>query len=814
MATSINSRIKRTIPLLIAVCFISFPTYAQYGGGTGEPNNPYLIYTGEHLNAIGADPNDWDKHFKLMADIDLNDLEGAPINMIGEPHPFFPVFNGDFDGNKHVIKNFKCYRSEGTGVGLFRSAGENAVIKNLGLIDPNIIEGGQDLGALVGFHSGTIQECFVHGGTIKGSYRVGGLVGYNAGGRVFSCRADEVEVLGDNAGGLVGCNEGVIRASHSNVNVSGSTVGGLVADNGGLVAVCSSASNVQGSGEYAGGLVGKNSTQNFLRKGTIVDSYAHGEVSGYAMNIGGLVGHNPGEVGGGLNDERDDGRILRCYSVGYVSTFLTDTHQGGLVGENWGEIIDSFWDIETSGQSRMCGSYDPTNACKNENGKPTVKMQDSNTFLTAGWDFAGEYNNGPSDYWVMPTDGGYPALWFLCSPMPDLPTFSGGSGEPNDPYLISTAMDLNRIGCNPRLMDAHFKITDTISLTQMRFFTIGSDIFPFVGGFDGDNYAIYDFKYNVQNESCVGLFRCVAGTGAHIQDVTLLNANVYTDLGDSVGALVGHLVRGTITGCSAESGSVQGRDRVDRVGGLVGYSNQATITDCHSTTSVSGYNYVGGLVGYSDQTIITDCHSTTSVSGHKYVGGLLGYNNVSGRIAKCYSTGALVSSSWADSSRLGGLVGDNGGNITTSYSNNTVSGNREVGGLVGSNGVRSSITTSYSSGPVGGKRYVGGFVGRNYGIITASYSSGPVKGDYLVGGLLGNEYPGYGIVTDCFWDMETSGQSSSDGGTGKTTAEMQTASTFLETGWDFVGEMENGTEDIWWINEGQNYPRLWWEAHD
>ena len=40
---------------------------------------------------------------------------------------------------------------------------------------------------------------------------------------------------------------------------------------------------------------------------------------------------------------------------------------------------------------------------------------------------------------------------------------------------------------------------------------------------------------------------------------------------------------------------------------------------------------------------------------------------------------------------------------------------------------------------------------------------------------------------------------------------MQAASTFLEAGWDFVGETENGTEDIWWILEGQDYPKMWWQ---
>jgi hypothetical protein len=38
--------------------------------------------------------------------------------------------------------------------------------------------------------------------------------------------------------------------------------------------------------------------------------------------------------------------------------------------------------------------------------------------------------------------------------------------------------------------------------------------------------------------------------------------------------------------------------------------------------------------------------------------------------------------------------------------------------------------------------------------------------------------------------------------------------TFLEAGWDFVGETDNGTEDIRWIEEGKDYPRLWWEQGD
>jgi hypothetical protein len=48
----------------------------------------------------------------------------------------------------------------------------------------------------------------------------------------------------------------------------------------------------------------------------------------------------------------------------------------------------------------------------------------------------------------------------------------------------------------------------------------------------------------------------------------------------------------------------------------------------------------------------------------------------------------------------------------------------------------------------------------------------------------------------------------------KITGEMRTASTLLNAGWDFMDEVENGTDDIWWILEGQDYPRLWWELID
>jgi len=73
-------------------------------------------------------------------------------------------------------------------------------------------------------------------------------------------------------------------------------------------------------------------------------------------------------------------------------------------------------------------------------------------------------------------------------------------------------------------------------------------------------------------------------------------------------------------------------------------------------------------------------------------------------------------------------------------------------------------------------------------------------------------YDYFGTVTASFWDIDTSGQATSAGGTGKTTVQMQTQSTFTDAGWDFVGETANGTDDIWRMCvDGVEYPKLYWQ---
>jgi len=89
------------------------------------------------------------------------------------------------------------------------------------------------------------------------------------------------------------------------------------------------------------------------------------------------------------------------------------------------------------------------------------------------------------------------------------------------------------------------------------------------------------------------------------------------------------------------------------------------------------------------------------------------------------------------------------------------------------------------------------------GVISNSYSTGNVIGQHYVGGLVGKK--DLVICSDSFWDNQTSGQSISVCGIGKTTAQMQNRSTFIDADWNFTS--------IWGIAvEGESYPHLIWEG--
>ena len=218
-------------------------------------------------------------------------------------------------------------------------------------------------------------------------------------------------------------------------------------------------------------------------------------------------------------------------------------------------------------------------------------------------------------------------------------------------------------------------------------------------------------------------------------------------------------LRGTLDGQGHEIRDLFINRPDENAVGLLAYLTEGGIIKNVGVVNVTvvSFSVGGSLVGVNYGGTVSNCYSTGNVTSGAGIGGLVGHN--SGTISNSYSTGSVSGKS---SNSIGGLVGDNGGTISNSYSTCSVTGNLDIG-----------------------FGYIGGLVGDNGGTVSSS-----------------------------FWDTETSGQSSSDGGRGKTTEEMQSIATFLDKGWDIIAVALNETNPtyIWNIVNNVTYPFLSWES--
>jgi hypothetical protein len=317
-------------------------------------------------------------------------------------------------------------------------------------------------------------------------------------------------------------------------------------------------------------------------------------------------------------------------------------------------------------------------------------------------------------------------------------TAPSGSGTSGDPYRIATLNNLYWLTQTPAAWASgkYFLQTQDIDgentsgwASGAGFTRIGNGTTSFSGNYNGGGYKIDKIYMNRPSEYYDGLFGSTSG--ATITNVNLTNFNI-TSLGYS-GGLVGNIGTGTTISYCSVSGT---------------------------NTAVS-YGVCGVFAGQNSGTIQFCCAKSGSVSG--------------------------TGSSWG----VGGFVGINysGGVINNCYSNcNATSANQQGAGFVGRNGLNGSanISNCYCTGNSSGKEYSGGFVGSNTGgSIINCYNTGAFtytgSGNYY-GGFCGSNSA---TVTNCFWDTQTSGVAISQGGTGKTTAQMKTQSTFTDAAWDF-----------------------------
>jgi hypothetical protein len=287
-------------------------------------------------------------------------------------------FNGTFDGQGYEIRDLFINRPDQDLIGLF--CGVGGYIKDLGVVNAYVV-GANVTGGLAAGSGGTVSYCYFSG-SVTGYAYVGGLVGSNGGpGTVSYCYFNGSVTGNMYVGCLVGFNSyAVVSNSYSSGSATGGgAVGGLVGVNErGYVSNSYSAGSADGVG-FIGGLVGANA-------GNVSESYSIDSVTGNT-SVGGLAGRNGGNV-------------TNCYSAGSVAG---NDGVGGLVGEgSYDDVMNSFWDTETSGQPTSSGGT----------GKNNTEMQDIATFSIATWDIVAVALNetNPSYIWNIVSNVTYPFL--------------------------------------------------------------------------------------------------------------------------------------------------------------------------------------------------------------------------------------------------------------------------------------------------------------------------------------------------------------------------------------------------------------------
>jgi len=485
---------------------------AKYGGGTGTDEYPYLIYTAEQMNAIGTASNDWDKHFKLMADIDMSSYSYSTAVIAPDTnntnYPFFDgaSFTGVFDGNGHKITflTIDDAGADNTYLGLFGRI-DGGQVKNLGIEDGSVSGSAGGKGGLAGINNGSISNCYFTG-EISGGYGLGGLVSMNSGslsncystgyvtgstdiggllcsnsGSVSNCYSNStVSGTGDHIGGLAGWNNSssIITNCYSSGSVNGRySIGGLVGRNNySTVSDCFSNSHVTGD-DYIGGLIGKNHGGLF-GKAKVLKCYSTGDVNGDA-HIGGLLGLNESVTYGSTNVSNcystgsvnggapvgglignNNGHVSKCYSIGDV--YGTRSYVGGLLGLNddAGKVSDCFWDVnlQTHGIIESFGRNKGT--ATNVTGLPTEQMQMMSTYTDVDWDFTTpiwkicEGTNYPKLVWQVP------AADFLCPDGVDLMDYSYFSGY----WMNDNCSDAN--DCD----GSDFDLSGTVGIADLEIF--------------------------------------------------------------------------------------------------------------------------------------------------------------------------------------------------------------------------------------------------------------------------------------------------------------------------------------------------------
>lgn len=241
-------------------------------GYTIESNGSYTVTSADGLMNIAELVNGGKSDINITLDTDI-DLTGKDWTPIGTDYD--NSYKGTFDGGGHTITGL-TFTTNDKYVGLFGCLDRTGTVKNVVMEGIQITNDSEssDVGGVVGFSLGTIENCSVSG-SVSGTVIVGGVVGAQWGGSITGCSSSATVKGTLNVGGVAGQTTGnaTLTACYAtgNViieidpirNISG---GGLVGFNEGKgVRACYATGNVTSTGSSTGnvhifGLLGDNYT--------------------------------------------------------------------------------------------------------------------------------------------------------------------------------------------------------------------------------------------------------------------------------------------------------------------------------------------------------------------------------------------------------------------------------------------------------------------------------------------------------------------------------------------------------------------------
>ncbi len=254
-------------------------------------------------------------------------------------------------------------------------------------------------------------------------------------------------------------------------------------------------------------------------------------------------------------------------------------------------------------------------------------------------------------------------------------------------------------------------------------------------------------------------------------------------------------------GCPASGGCTGYELRADLTFDENGDGQMTATGDPTYWNSGAGWNPIGNSASYT-ATFRGNGHTISYLYINRSSGTYLG---LFGYLTGSVDGVGLPHANVTGQQNVGILVGSASGAITRAWTTGRVAGRNLVGGLVAN--LTGSVKASWSVATVHASNgRAAGLVDTLWGSVAASWSAGRVTAS-TGGGLIGASV---GTVTNSYWDTGTSGWSTSLGGTGKSTRDLQrpTGYSGIYANWNIDTDGVTGGDDPWDFGTSRQYPAL------